>query len=213
MNIQSILQRFPLGKALVQDGTTRNLFFAVGSLILNLLYAFYHGALGLVNHSLWFGSSCIYYLLLSALRFAALLAHRREKQQRIKATGGILLALLSLVLAGILYLSLEQNTATRYGSITMITIATYTFTKLTVAIISAVRKATVPSPALAVVRTVRYAELAVAVLTMQRSMLVSFGEMPANEIWTMNALTGTAVWLFVLFLGMQLCKTNRRKGG
>ena len=42
---------------------------------------------------------------------------------------GFLLLILSVVLAGINFISLSQNIATSYDKITMITIATYTFYK------------------------------------------------------------------------------------
>ena len=62
----------------------------------------------------------------------------------------------------------------RYDSILMITIATYTFYKITMAVVRAVKQRHDPSPLLAAIRSIGYAEVAASVLTMQRSMLVSF---------------------------------------
>ena len=56
------------------------------------------------------------------------------------------------------------------------------------------------------------AEAAVSVLTLQRSMLVSFGSMESEEILIMNILTGTAVWIFVLTLGFALIIKGIKKG-
>lgn len=117
---------------------------------------------------------------------------------------GILLAVLSFVLTGVVYISLSQNTASRYGEIIMITIATYTFCKITLAIIKAVKQRKNPSRLLAVIRNIRYAEAAVSVLTLQGSMLASFGTMSDKKAHIMNVLTGAAVCLFVLILGIAM---------
>ena len=53
-----------------------------------------------------------------------------------------------------------------------------------------------------VLSTITYAEVAASVLTLQRSMLVSFGQMEKEQIYTMNALTGAGVCLFILILGV-----------
>ena len=53
---------------------------------------------------------------------------------------GILLMMLSLILIAIIYISMSQNIVTKYNEITMITIATYTFTKITTAIVKAVKQ-------------------------------------------------------------------------
>lgn len=52
-----------------------------------------------------------------------------------------------------------------------------------------------------VLRTIGYAEAAASILTLQRSMLVSFDGMGETEIRMMNILSGSAVYLFVLALG------------
>ncbi len=185
----------------------RAISFAVLSLICNLLYAFYHGALGLQNSSVWFGSLCLYYLLLAIMRFVAVFTRRREGLA-LSFTGSML-AVLSMVLGGILYVSLAQNTASSYGTIPMLTIATYTFTKLTLAIITAIRQRRDSSPTHAMIRTIRYAQVAVSILTMQQSMLLSFGD--GGEGLALNVVTGLAVCLFTLFLGITLIKKSRKE--
>lgn len=68
----------------------------------------------------------------------------------------------------------------------MITIATYTFYKITMAII----------------RTAK-----------QRSMFASFGELTDMKAHTMNVLTGTAVYLFVLTLRLEMIIKGIKKKG
>ena len=125
---------------------------------------------------------------------------------------GALLASLGLLLIGVVYISMSQNIAPRHGEIIMITIATYTFYKITLAIIRAVKKKAVTSPLLVVIRNISYAEVAISVLTLQWAMFVTFGDGSNSYIPTMNMLTGAAVCLFILVLGItMLVKGFKRK--
>ena len=123
----------------------------------------------------------------------------------------MLLSALSVVLAVVVYISLSQNIAAKYGEIIMITIATYTFYKISIAIIQAVKQHKNPSPLLRTLRSIRYAEVAASVVTLQRSMLVSFGAMEARKIYLLNSITGAAVYLFVLVLGISMIIKSTRK--
>lgn len=184
---------------------------------LNLLYALYHGALGIYTQSIWFLSMFAYYVLLGAVRFSAVLCERKTNADSdgieyfVLKLSGILLTVLSFVLSGVIYLSLSQNIATKYDTILMITIATYTFYKITMAIIRAVKQRNDPSPLLAAIRSIGYAEVAASVLTMQRSMLVSFEGMTEENARLMNSLTGAAVCLFVLALGIAMIRRSNKQ--
>lgn len=213
------LAKAGIGTQLVTDRRRRMVLTAALGLILNLLCALYHGVLGVLGRSAWLVAMCAYYTILSTLRFSAVLCARRGapgpcigEEYFVMRLPGVLLALLSLVLAGVVFLSLSRNIAAKYGEITMITIAAYTFYKITAAIVRAVRQRKDPSPLLAVIRTIGYAEVAASVSTLQRSMLISFDGMSGADIQIMNALTGTAVCLFVLLLGITMILRGIRKG-
>ncbi len=205
------IERTEVGKQLIRQQRSRIVLFAVFSFFLNLLYAFYHAALGIINQSIWFITMCAYYIVLSAMRLSAVLCERKNRgvscndmEYFVMKLCGILLILLNFVLGSAIYISLSQNIATKHGEIVMITIAAYTFYKITITVIKAVKQRKNPSPLLSVIRSISYAEVAASVLTLQRSMLVSFGEMNETDIHTMNILTGSAVCLFVLILGITL---------
>ena len=65
------------------------------------------------------------------------------------------------------------------------------------------------SPALKTLRNIALADACVSVYTMQRSMLQSFPGLTPAEIQIFNILTGTAVWIIVLFLGINLIGGKR----
>lgn len=217
-SVRARLEKTERGKRLLLEPRSRIMLFALSSFSLNLLYALYHGALGLLTHSVWFLTMCAYYITLSAMRLSAILCESKNQNASsddieyfVMKLCGLLLILLSFILAGVISISLSRNIAAKYGEITMITIAAYTFYKITVTIINAVKQRRNPSPLLAVLRGIRYAEVAASVLTLQRSMLVSFGDMNETDIHTMNLLTGGGVCLFVLILGAALIVRGVKK--
>lgn len=184
------------------------------SLLVNLLYALYHGVLGLRFRSLWFVTMWAYYTVLGVARAAAVLCGRRggpaDTEYFVMRLSGGLLALLSLVLSGVVYVSLSRNVAVRYGEAWMIAIDAYTFGKLGITTVRAIRQRRDPAPLPAVLRNISYAEVAASMLTLQRSMLVSFDGMEGGTAHAMNAGAGAAVCGFVLWLGLRLIRKGRK---
>lgn len=208
-----------IGKRFIREQRFRAVFSAAVGLLINSLYAFYHGALGVLNQSLWFAVMFAYYVILSSMRFSAILCERKRKFSASEDTEyfvaklcGGLLVLLSFILAGVVYISLSQNIAVRHHEIVMITIAAYTFYKITIAVIKAIKQHKNTDPLLAAIRTIGYAEVAASLLTLQRSMLISFGAMDKRDIDHMNGLTGASVCLFILLLGIFTILRSGKEG-
>ena len=212
------IKRTNLGRRFIQEQRFRAVFSAAVGLLANIMYAIYHGALGVVNQSLWFVTMFAYYMILSSMRFSAVLCEWKRKSLASEDTEyfvaklcGGLLVLLSFILGGIVYISLSQNVAVKHHEIVMITIATYTFYKITVAVIRAIKQRKNAVPLLVVIRTIGYAEVAASLLTLQRSMLISFGSMDNEDIALMNSLTGISVCLFILLLGIFTILTSGKE--
>ena len=217
---QIVIQKFEktkIGRRFLDEQRFRSFFSVSVGLLVNILYAFYHGALGVANQSLWFVAMFAYYVILSFMRFSAVLCEwkrrssvSKDMEYFVAKLCGSLLVLLSFTLAGIVYISLFQNVAVKHHEIVMITIAAYTFYKITVAIIRAVKQRKNTVPLLVVIRTIGYAEVAASLLTLQRSMLISFGSMDSKSIVLMNGLTGISVCLFILILGISTILRNSK---
>lgn len=214
-----LIAKTKTGKKLVSSQRYRIILSATLAFAFNLLYAIYHCVLGILNLSFWFIAMCAFYGILAIMRFSAILCECNHQKLPDNVTelfvmklSGILLVILSIVLATVSYISLLQNIAVKHGEIIMITIAAYTFYKITMAIVKAVKQHKNPSPLLKTIRNIGYAEVAASILTLQRSMLASFGSMSAVNIHFMNAVTGAAVCLFVLILGLSMIAKSMKKG-
>ncbi len=203
------VQKTKIGARLITDKRYRVISKAVCSLIFDLLFAFYNGILGVLSSSLIFIASACYYLLLSGMRFSAVFFERKRKKQNERLTAslvGIMLIILSVIFHVMVIVGMKNKTAVVYGKITMIVIATFTFTKITVASVSAVKHRGESSRLYKSINSVRYSEVAVSLLAMQKSMLVSFEGADEKSALILNAFTGAAVCFFILALGVLTLK-------
>jgi len=189
------------------------------SLTFNTAYALGNCIIGFLAHSWWFITVGAYYTVLAITRFSVLRVKRKAGGDYVtenfaRHITGILLVVLSFCIVGVNIMSAVKDRGTAFHEIVMITIATYTFTKITVSIIGMVKAKRSASPVIKTLRNISLSDACVSVYTMQRSMLVSFPGMEAADILLLNIFTGTAVWIVVLLLGINLIEgkyTNMAK--
>jgi len=154
------------------------------SLVLNFVYAIGNCIIGFFTHSWWFITIGAYYTVLAITRFSVLQVRRKadgnyDAEFFARKITGILLVVLSFCIVGVNILSVMRERGTAFHEIIMITIATYTFTKITIAIIGMVKAKYSASPVKKTLRNISLADASVSVFSMQRSMLVSFPGMVA----------------------------------
>lgn len=179
------------------------------SLAFNVVYAFGNCFIGFLTHSWWFITVGAYYAVLAITRFSVLQVKRKASRNRdtelfARRISGILLVVLSFCIVGVNILSAVKDRGTAFHEIAMITIAAYTFFKITLAVIGMVKVRHSASPIMQTLRNISLADAFVSIYTLQRSMLISFPGMEANEILLLNIFTGSAVWILVLLLGINL---------
>ena len=203
--------RTTLGRRLQGDRRFRIVFSAGCTLVMNLLYGLAHGVFGVLDASAWLLTMAAYHILLGVMRFGAVLTERRRGSERfvMRFCGGMLMVL-ALVLGASTVLSIWQERAVPHGMIVMLTIAVYTFWKMTMAIVHTVQAHQSGTPLTRTIRNITLASALASLMTMQRSMLVSFeGEMSAGEAMLLNALTGGAVCILVLLMGLNMLFDER----
>ncbi len=178
-------------------------------LVCNAAYALGNCIIGFLTHSWWFITVGAYYAVLTVTRSSVLQIRQKATGDRdtelfARRVAGILLVALSLCIVGVNILSAVKDRGTVFHEIIMITIAVYTFTKITLAIVGMAKTRRSASPAAKALRNIELADACVSIHTMQRSMLVSFPGMETADILLLNIFTGTAVWIAVLLLGIDL---------
>ena len=195
-----------MGQRMAADRYFRIVFSAGLTLIVNLLYGLAHAIFGVLNASAWLLVMAAYHILLGAMRFDAVLTERRKSSERfvMRLCGGMLMAL-ALVMGAVTAIGLAEEHAVPHGIIVMLVIAIYTFWKMTMAIVHTVQAHQSGTPLTRTIRNITLASALASLMTMQRSMLVSFeGEMSAGEAMLLNALTGGAVCILVFLMGLNM---------
>lgn len=177
------------------------------SLIINMVYSIYHVVFGALTASWWFLVIGGYYAILSIVRFTVL-RYRGNKGFIIRFTGSMLIAL-SVSLVGIVMLSFVKDRGKVFPLVMMLAMATYAFTKITLATINWIKVRKCSLPKMLALRNVSFADAFVSIFTLQRSMVVSFEGMSEMEIRMMNAATGLGVCIIVFLLGFNLISVSR----
>lgn len=194
---------------MTDDKLARN---ACLSLAVNFACAILYSAMGFWVRSWWFITLGAYAAVLAAARFAMVHFKRSaDGEAEIfarRVMGGLLIAL-SFCLLGMVILAAVKDRGRVFHEIVMIAIAVYAFAKITLAIIGLVRAGSSASPITHALRNLSLADAAVSVYSLQRSMLVSFPGMAQEDIRLFNILTGSAVWLLSLLLGINLTGGKR----
>ncbi|MBQ2723289.1 MAG: hypothetical protein IJF72_01390 [Clostridia bacterium] len=185
----------------------KTLKLALLSLLFNAVFSVFHIVFGITTYSWWLFTTGLYYALLSLVRFVVL----RTKKQNDFATkfSGVMLMVLVLPLVGMVILAVVRDRGFVLHKIVMIAMATFSFTKITLAIINLIKSQKSLSAKLFALRNISLSEACVSLFALQRSMLVSFEGMTEIEIQIMNVATGTAVCVIVFILGLHLAKNKR----
>ena len=195
------------------DRFNRDILKTSLSLVFNASYAVFNLVLAWIYQSEWYLMMAAFLVPLCIIRFRILIFWKKDGAAQdghgILFFSGIILLLLDMQTAAIVYVSSIRQVAKGHGEIIMITIAAYTFTKLGFAIARAVNARKDSRPLSMTIRCISYAELAASMLSLQRSMIVSFGT--GNHEWALrlNIISGSAVCLFIAFIGISMISNGR----
>ena len=211
------IKKNPFGERFLDDTAFRIILTTLPTFFINVAYTIYNGVIGIVNQSVWFITMAVYYSLLGIMRYCAVSTGRkishledqrliRKKELSVIEADGILLLLLNLALSGVILLTIAQDTAKRYSEIMVISIAAYTFYKITMAAINMVKVRKTKSPILITIRNISAADALVSVLTLQATMLASFQNKSTLDVNLMNAITGLAVCVLISILGISMIR-------
>lgn len=194
----------------------RTMANSLGSLLITLIFALYNGAMGLIRASVWNGSICVYYLLLTVLRGSLLRAERVSRRRpapevearrwrAFRVAAALLLALdLSLIAPAALMVKLERPVG--YDLIFAISMAAYTTYKVVVASVNLRRGGRSGNPIVRMLRTINFTDALLAVLTLQNALItVKLAETGAR----MLALTATSTAAILLAMVLLAARSIR----
>ncbi len=147
----------------------------------NIAYALFQLWLGFYHGTFWFYSFGVYYICLALMRFF-LLSHTRKyapgermrsELLKYRACGWVFL-IMNLALSLIVFFMVYWNRTFEHHMITAITMAAYTFTSFTVAIVNVVKYRKYYSPVFSASKAISLASALVSMLTLESTMLTTF---------------------------------------
>lgn len=170
-----------------------------------VLFSLYHGVLGILHTSLWHGSICVYYLLLSLLRGCLLAAGRgagipsRHKKPAFYTTSVIMLAMNLTLVIPLSLMALDQRPV-ETGLIPAIASAAYTTYKVSAASVHlTLEKGALFSREL---RLIRFFDALVSVLVLQNTLLNAVDGGVSQRMLPLVAISSGGIFLLILVMSL-----------
>ena len=204
-------------RAFFEDAHLRTKLSLHSALLFNTAYAVFHLGLGFYHASFWFHSLSAYYLLLAVVRFFLLRRtdeHRLTQEQQIRAfrvTGWFLL-FMNLALSLMIFFMVYWGRSFHHHEITTIAMAAYTFTSLSFAIRGILKYRHMGSPVLLAARTIGLASALVSLLTLESTMLSTFGAdtLSMTERRLFLGISGGAISVFIIILAIGMISVSHK---
>ena len=191
-----------------------------GTLIWNTAYAVFQLGLGFWHHTFWFYSMAGYYIALAVMRFF-LVRHtskhkpgEKMREELIKyRTCGWVFLIMNLTLSVMVFFMVYWNRTFHHHEITTITMAAYTFTAFTMAIINMVKYRKYNSPVYSASKAISLAAACVSMLTLESTMLTTFGDGSTDALTRKILLgsTGGVVSVFIIIMAIYMIVQSSKK--
>lgn len=214
---KSFKQDNKYARRLSEDTHLRVNLSLYGSFVWNAAYAIFQLCLGFYHHTFWFCSLGAYYICLAVMRF--FLAHHtarysprermRSELKRYRACG-IVLLFMNLALALIVFFMVYWNRTFDHHMITAIAMAAYTFTALATAIVNVVKYRKYQSPVYSASKAINLAAACVSMLTLESTMLTTFGDGEINARLMLGLTGGAVVALIVTMAVYMIIRANKQ---
>lgn len=179
------------------------------SALVNTAFTIFNGVLGIVYHSLWNGTICVYYLLLAIVRTIIIMAQRKEsvrqsetdtqRRRRICTDTHLLLLLMDISLVIPIIVMVNGERRYTFGLIPAIAMAAYTTYRITMGIIHYRKSRKDRNPLVSELRMINLTDALLALLTLQNTLIIANGGM-SSTMKTLSAWTSTGIFAVIVFI-------------
>ena len=200
-----------------EDYIGQTFISTAASLCITVLFALYHGYLGLCYGSVWHGNISVFYFLLMAIRGTVLLTEK-QNQTRLEAEqnrcrrrtfllSSVLLLVMDLALIWPVSMMVVLDKPVSMGLIPAISMATYTTWKITMASIHLKRQRRRANGNILVaeLRTVNFIDALVAILTLQNTLImVNRTTIDENAMLPVSAASSAIIYVVIVSITVQM---------
>ena len=196
----------------IENPRVRVLTALYASVTFNAIFALFQLWLGIYHGSFWFYSLAGYYAMLIGIRYYLLRYASKKKQGETNIaaellkyrTAGIVFLFINLSLSVIVLFMIKYDRTFIHHEITTIAIAAYTFIALSAAITGIVKFRKYKSPVYSASKAVSLAAALVSMLTLESTMLTTFGSETTSETTRKIFLSLSGATVSVLIIAMSL---------
>ena len=184
------------------------------SLAFNFAYSIFLFVASRIYNSKWFLVISIYYALLFVIReviFYQLIKGNKANDVKTVRFCGVFLLVINLVVSAMHSILIFDKSAVSYHEIIVITLATYTFSTLTIAIISLVKRLKNKAIIYSSISAISLVSSAVSLSTLTNTMLATFGEDNLMLRSVILPILSLAVSLFIVALAIIMIKSKNKE--
>lgn len=222
--IQRIKQRQPIMTNKIKDFLSvwkedylfKTVFASAVTALVNIAFTVYNGVLGILYHSSWNRSICVYYLVLSIIRAVVVYSQKgalktretkpAEHQRKVYLVTHLLLLFMNLCLIAPIASMIRGERSYIMGMIPAIAMAAYTTYRIIVSIMHYKRSRRQENMLLAELRTINLIDALVAVLTLQNALIMANGGQSKHMV-TVTAWTSGGILLLIVIVTIRsFCK-------
>lgn len=179
-------------------------------IVITVVFALYNGFLGIYSSSMWHGTICVYYIIISALRGLIVISDKKAETRhdgenyrgKMYIISSVLLLLLNASLIVPVSLLVVQQKPVNMTLIPAITMAAYTTYKITMASINFKKETGSSGILLKLLRTVNFIDSLVSLLTLQNTLIMVNSNGTSPDMLPLTAITSGAVLFAILVLSI-----------
>lgn len=202
-----------IGRVL-KDYTRRTFLFSSLSFLSTIAFTAYNLFLGIVYHSSWNFGIAIYYALLVSVRAYTLFSERnlyhKKKAEEYKENArkklffvqSVFLFLIDFALVVPISLMVLQRKEIHYTAVPAIATAAYTTYKIIVSTKNFIKAKKQPSLSVQILRNINFVDGLVSVLTLQYTMIMTFGSGVEGQMKALYASTSFVIWALLIAISL-----------
>ena len=186
------------------DTDFRAAVFSSGMLLITLAFAVYNGILGILHSSLWHGSICVYYILLTLIRVFILLAekhivkkgvHKKRHRRNVFVISSAILLLLNLSMIIPTAFMVKLVKPVNLSLIPALAMAVYTTIKVVMAVRQLKHRRDSGNLLVRELWTINVVDAALSVISLQNTLIMVAGDPGDEGLFLLSAITGGIIIL------------------
>jgi len=189
------------------------------SLAVTLVFALYNGFLGIRHSSLWYGSICIYYLILMGIRGLLILSEKRLSRRgdsgpavrRVYIAAALCLLFLNISLIVPVSMMVRLQKPVNMTLIPAIAMAANTTYRIVLASVNLRRRKRSSDSLLRLLRIIDFIDALVSVLLLQNTLIVINSKGSASGMTQLTAFTSAAVMIAILTISFAALSNGIRE--